>query len=102
MTVRAMFQLVSIKHHMWGSGREFTFSANYDTTIPEENRFFKASPSGQLVISVDNEAVFPQFTLGKKYYLDFNQVPEPEVAKPATPVEQTAPQTADAQPTAAV
>ncbi|WP_406168863.1 hypothetical protein [Streptomyces sp. NBC_00996] len=49
--------------------RTYRFHALYDTSIPEDVRYAKATPSGQLSIAVDNPTVV--FEPGKSYYLDF-------------------------------
>jgi hypothetical protein len=59
--------------------RKYRFTPQYDTTIPEDQRFAQYTPSGELWISVDNPDVV--FEPGKAYYLDFTEVPSP---KPST------------------
>ncbi|MER5912308.1 hypothetical protein ABT124_17890 [Streptomyces sp. NPDC001982] len=54
--------------------RTYRFTAMYDTTVPEDQRYAQATPSGQLTIAVDNPAVV--FEPGKSYYLDFTPVDE--------------------------
>lgn len=49
--------------------RTYRFMAQYDTSVPEDQRYAKATPSGSLTIAVDNPAV--TFEPGKSYYLDF-------------------------------
>lgn len=49
---------------------------------PEDNTYSKYTPCGSLELSITNEAVFGFFKPGKAYYLDVEQVPDPE------PVEQ--------------
>lgn len=49
--------------------RVFKFSAQYDPSVPEDQRYAQATPSGTLTITVDNPAV--GFTPGKAYYLEF-------------------------------
>lgn len=39
---------------------------------PENDSFFKYTPSGQLTIGTVNEAALGQFEVGKAYYLDFS------------------------------
>ena len=39
MTVRCKFTLAEIRNHHWGKGRTFVFTALYDTSIPEDQRF---------------------------------------------------------------
>jgi hypothetical protein len=52
--------------------RTFRFNAQYDMSVPEDQRYAKASPSGELRIQVDNPAV--EFVPGRSYYLDFTEV----------------------------
>ncbi|MDN3356097.1 hypothetical protein [Actinomadura sp. DC4] len=52
--------------------RTYRFNAQYDMSVPEDQRYAKASPSGELRIQVDNPAV--SFEPGKAYYLDFTPV----------------------------
>jgi hypothetical protein len=54
--------------------RTFKFNATYDTSVPEDQRYALATPTGELRIQVDNPAV--SFTPGKSYYLDFTEVEE--------------------------
>jgi hypothetical protein len=69
MAVRAKFKLSEVHHYTYGT-RKFIFRPEYDTSIPEDQRFAKASPSGEFTISVDNPAVFDKFEIGKQYYFD--------------------------------
>lgn len=83
MTVRAKFRCNSVgdftpKAAGVAAGvRVFRFAAMYDTSIPEDQRYAKYTPSGELRLSVDNPNV--EFAPGTDYYLDF------------TPVEATSP-----------
>lgn len=72
MTVRAKFTLYE-KHLMsWSStAAKLVFCPQYDTSIPEDDRFAKATPSGRFEMTVDNPAALEQFELGKSYYVDF-------------------------------
>lgn len=73
MTVRAKFRCTSEKNSKWSTAsdpqRSYEFQALYDPSIPEDQRYAKATPSGQLTIAVDNPAV--AFEIGRAYYLDF-------------------------------
>lgn len=73
MSVRAKMVLTTIADHNWG-GKTLKFSTQYDATIPEDQRFQKATPSGSIEMQVDNPAALEQFALGKSYYVDFNEV----------------------------
>ncbi len=74
MTVRAKFVLQSVTTY-GGEGRELKFWAQYDTTIPEDQRFAKATPSGTLTMTVDNPGALAVFEgkVGKAFYLDMTE-----------------------------
>jgi len=79
MTIRCKFQLSEV--HCFPSGsKKFIFTPQYDTTIPEDQRFAKASPSGRFEILVDNPIAQKEFEVGKYYYFDATQVPTPAAA----------------------
>ena len=82
MSVRAKLKLIEITHHHWGSpqSRRLKFQAEYDNTIPEDQRFQKATPSGTAELMIDNPAALAQFELGQAYYVDFTPVPAPSAA----------------------
>lgn len=72
---RAKFRCASYKKYSDGDGPvEYEFTAVYDDGIPENKRFHKYSPSGRLVITVDNPNV--NYKVGKSYYLDFIEAEE--------------------------
>lgn len=52
--------------------RVYEFTAVYDMSIPEDERYAKHTPYGKLEMWVDNPAV--SFTSGQSYYLDFTAV----------------------------
>ena len=72
--VRCKFRLTEV-HQFAHGGRKFIFRPEYDTSIPEDQRFCKASPSGEFQIYVDNPAVFEQWKVGGYYYFDATPVP---------------------------
>lgn len=74
MTVRAKLHLTTMTNHEWG-GKTLRFDTRYDDTIPEDQRFQKATPSGHVELMIDNPAALSQFELGKDYYVDFSAVP---------------------------
>lgn len=86
MTVRAKLHLSSETTYEWG-GKKLKFETRYDNTIPEDQRFQKATPSGYIDIHIDNPIALAQFKMGADYYVDFSPVPTP--ADPA-PAEQKA------------
>lgn len=73
MAVRAKLQLVSIANNVSGQ-KTLRFEPRYDTSIPEDMRFQKATPWGSLEMIIDNPVALAQFELGKTYYLDMTPV----------------------------
>lgn len=74
-TVRAKFRCNSFEQFSpadVAGMRRFRFQAVYDDGIPENRRFARYSPSGELQITVDNPDV--NFEPGTFYYLDFTPV----------------------------
>ena len=74
--VRAKFLLSELKHtHLQGANPDdiyvqATFAAVWADGKGNES-WAKATPSGQLVMSITNPAAVAEFELGKFYYLDF-------------------------------
>lgn len=77
MSVRCKMQLQAITDHAWSkNSKGLKFSACYDTSIPEDQRFAKATPSAQLEMQVDNPSALEQFQLGEFYYVEFTPAPK--------------------------
>lgn len=81
MSVRAKMNLTSITEEKYGpqdgnSMKYLNFSCQYDTTIPEDQRFQKATPNGSAKFQVDNPDALAQFIPGQSYYVDFTPVPK--------------------------
>lgn len=75
MSVRAKFQVTSVKAFAWNpNSKEITLTPQYDTTIPEDRRFATATPSGEFRMLVDNPAAAEQLELGKFFYIDLTLV----------------------------
>jgi hypothetical protein len=75
--VRAKFVVQSVK--TWGyGGREIVATpvTGGPNEIPENQRFHKATPSGQLTMTVDNPPAAEVFVPGAEFYLDFTPVPK--------------------------
>ena len=73
MNIRAKFTLVAIEHTL-GASKTLKFECRYDDTIPEDQRFLKATPWGQISMQVDNPVALEAFKLGESYYADFSPV----------------------------
>ncbi len=68
MTTRSKFECVSKKVTTWSNEYEFLAVTSGS---PENDAFFKTTPSGKITINVKNEGV--NFEVGKKYYVDFSE-----------------------------
>lgn len=71
--MRAKFQVHEIGKTMWGATKA-TLSAVSDDGTPENQRFAKATPQGQMTINIDNPSAADFLQVGKSYYLDFSPV----------------------------
>lgn len=68
--VRAKFQLQESVEYAYGEGRRLMFRAQYDQGVAEDQRFSKATPTGEFWMHVDNPLALAQFKLGEYYYFD--------------------------------
>jgi hypothetical protein len=73
--VRGKFQVTAITEHSYPT-KEIEFATVYDTSIPEDQRFLKATPYGSIKMSVDNPVALEQLKLGRFFYVDFTEVPQ--------------------------
>lgn len=72
MSIRCKMQLQQITEHAWSkSAKGLKFAAFYDDSIPEDQRFARATPTASLEMQVDNPTALEQFKLGDYYYFDF-------------------------------
>jgi len=53
------------------NGRVMLFAVTSGS--PENDQFFKLTPSGQLTLQTVNESAIAQFEVGKEYYVDISQ-----------------------------
>ncbi len=78
MSVRAKLKLREIRESKWSKEGQATktlrFDAVYDSTIPEDQRFQVATPSGHIELQIDNPVAVAQFELWQDYYVDFSPV----------------------------
>lgn len=68
MAVRAKFTVTAITQYQYG--KKVELQPQYDTSIPEDVRFSKATPSGNFSMMIDNPVAADQLTLGKAFYID--------------------------------
>lgn len=76
MATRCKMKLIEIRDN--GYGRTLVFQAEYDKTIPEDQRFCEATPNARLEIYCNNKNIYKDFEVLKFYYIDVS---------PATPLE---------------
>lgn len=67
---RCKFKLTSITTRANSTGKTYVFEPQYDERIPEDQVFFKYTPTGRFEMYVDNPAVEKSYTLGCCYYFD--------------------------------
>lgn len=80
MGVRAKMKCESIELSADGAGGSVRLSPVIGGS-PENDKFYKYTPGGVLVLSTINQAAFEQFELGKEFYVDVTQVPPVEQAE---------------------
>lgn len=79
MAVRAKFRCQSRETFAEGVEQvNYRFSPEYDGSIPEDKRYARYTPAGELRITVTNPDVV--FVPGRHYYLDIT--PVEEIAQP--------------------
>jgi hypothetical protein len=78
MATRAKFVCNSVED--FGTSKRVKLSAVYqfpgDGPPTEDDRFTKATPWGEITMTVDNPEASCQFIPGGRYYVDFQQVLE--------------------------
>ena len=75
MTIaRAKLQLTEITDTNY-SAKRLKFYTQYDSTIQEDLKFQKATPTGMIELSIDKDApVLASFAIGNYYYVDFTLI----------------------------
>lgn len=77
MNVRAKFKATTVQQYPTaGNGERFaqvTLVAVYNDG-PENETWSKATPAGQLTMTISNPAALNTFVEGRSYYLDFTPV----------------------------
>ena len=68
--VRCKLYLAEVTAYGGSGSKKYVFRAQYDQSIPEDQRFAKASPSGEFTIIIDNPSAQEKFEVGKAYYFD--------------------------------
>lgn len=76
MTVRAKFVVSAITDQGPHSPKVVKMAPQYDMSIPEDRRFQKATPWGEISLHIDNPAAVEQLKIGKAFYIDMTAVEE--------------------------
>lgn len=77
MGVRAKLVVTELKQPHEGS-RNVRLECRYDESIPEDQRFYKATPMGIFEMLIDNPEAIKQLELGKAFYVTLEPVPQGE------------------------
>lgn len=79
--VRAKFTVTQVRQHYYNNGKEamkggteILLSPQYDDSIPEDQRFARATPSGEMRLVIDNPAAVDYLKPGEAFYVDFTAV----------------------------
>jgi hypothetical protein len=57
----------------WKGNEQVKLNCQYSGT-PEDNSFAKATPNGNLFLSIDNEALHGFFQPGDEFYVDLTKI----------------------------
>lgn len=71
---RCKFKLFEIRENCYKT-KVYVFTAEYDSKIPEDKGFAKATPNGRLEMTIDSVHAQAFFKLGETYYFDASAVP---------------------------
>lgn len=79
--IRAKMKCVratDVFHTARGPGyRTLRFETQYDPSIPEDQRFQVATPTGYCEMQIDNPTALAFFEIGASYYIDFSTIEKP-------------------------
>ena len=75
MAIRCKMRLDHVVGRVWGGVQAF-FYCEYDEKLCKEDiTFAEATPTGQAEFQIDNPKAIEQLVIGKRYYVDFTEVP---------------------------
>jgi hypothetical protein len=78
MSTRALFVCNSVED--FGQSKKVKLAAVYEGELSDDERakrFTKATPWGELAMTIDNPDASVQFVPGKRYWLDVSEVDPP-------------------------
>lgn len=80
MSVRAKMRFSHLVITEYGPNttpqKQAVFCSVYDSSIPEDQKFQKATPWAEAKFNIDNPAALEQLVPGKAYYFDITEVPD--------------------------
>lgn len=71
--LRAKFQVKKRSEVFGANSVEITLAAQFDDTIPEDQRFAALDPAGDIVLYVERPEMLAQLEMGKFFYVDFSK-----------------------------
>ena len=71
--IRAKFVVSELHTLAWGGSR-VVLAPQYDQSIEEDRRFFKATPSGRFEMAIDNPLAVEHLKLNRAFYIDLTPV----------------------------
>ncbi len=74
MNIRAKFRVDEVTDY-GGNTKRVKLSAKYDDSIPEDQRFHEATPTGSFEMTVTNPAALAELVPGRAFYLELIPVP---------------------------
>lgn len=72
MNIRAKFTVTSVTDY--GGYKVVNLEPRYDDRIPEDARFYSATSTGKMEMTINNPAAADQFQPGRAFYADFTPV----------------------------
>ena len=72
--IRGKMVVRSVEDFGTGTGKNIKMNCRYDESIPEDQRFFSATPSGHLEMYVDNSSRTGNNETRRSFYVDFTPV----------------------------
>jgi hypothetical protein len=83
--VRGKFRVTEVTRNHWQkSAAQIKLEAVYDPSLPEDVRYAEATPTGTIVMYVNNPSAVEALELGKGFYVDFVPVAEDSLGNTIT------------------
>ena len=60
--------------HPYESTEKIYFHCEYDPDSPEDRKFSRATPSGNMMLQISNPALLEQFARGQKFRIKLEQI----------------------------